>query len=110
HSVNTTISSTTLVYHSVSRNRRLPKKISLRFSGRAKGITPPPDGLDQRPVEAFVQLTAQQVDVHFDDVRRPFPVRFPQVLAEHLPRHELPGMPQQEFQEAEFRRGQIDLV
>ena len=47
------------------------------------------------PWNPAASLPRKTIDVHLDDVRRAFPVRFPQALAQHLAAsHHLAGMAQ----------------
>src|SRR3954453_3529937 len=79
----------TTVFQNVSRNRSVPN----RPSARAERIPPPPDrlGAGRRPV--LPQLVPQPLDVDFQDVGRPLPVRLPQVLAQHPAGDDLAGVP-----------------
>src|SRR5262249_35209086 len=85
--VPSTVSSMTLVFQSVSRNRSVRERVL----SSSKRIAAPSHGLNDRAVEALVELAPQSIDVHFDDVCGAFPIHFPQVLAEHSPRHHLTG-------------------
>src|SRR5258706_14863127 len=99
------VSTTARAFHSIRRKRRV-RVIAL---WRPKNITSSPHGLDQRLIETAIDFTAQAVDVYLDNIRHPFPIGFPQVLAEHLPRHHLSGITHQELQQAELRGGHAQL-
>src|SRR5262245_9130975 len=101
-----TSSSTTTIIHNMIRKRM----VACSFLKRSKSIAPAPNGVDERLFAPLLQLSAQTIDVYFNNVRGPFPVRCPQVLAEHLSRHDLSGMTHQHLQNAEFGRRQIDFV
>src|SRR5690242_2628390 len=94
----------TMVFQNVSRKR----SVRNRCLTGPKRIAPPSYGLDGRSGVVPVQLFANPVDVDLDDVRGAFPVGFPQVLAEHLARHHLPGVAEQQFEDAKFRGRQVD--
>src|SRR4051794_16848543 len=84
----TIMATTTMNSHAMTRNPKVRKK-SL---ARSKRIAATADGVDQRLLRALLKFVAQAVDVHLDDVRRPFPVRLPEAFAQHLPRHDEPGV------------------
>src|SRR5438132_1533070 len=75
--VGSTINRTTPVFQAIRRKRRV-RNTSLR---RSKDIAPSPHGLDRGIDAGPLQLAAQTIDVHLDDVGRAFPVCFPDVLA-----------------------------
>src|ERR1041385_1388833 len=92
-------------YHSANRTRKRCES-SLN---RANGIAAASHGLNERFGHEFVELVAEPIDMHLDDVRRSFPIRFPEVLAKHLAGDDLPGVSHQHLQQAELGRRQIDL-
>src|SRR3954468_18060466 len=104
-SVAVTMSRTTTVFQNIKRKRRVENKPS----SRPKRIAASSYRLDQRVLETFFEFAAQTVDVDFDDVGGAFPVRVPQMLAEHPSRHDLPAVAHEHLQEAELRRREHDL-
>ena len=67
-------------------------------------------GMQQRLVEALVDLAAQPRDVHVDDVGLRVEVVVPHVLEQHGARHHLAGVLHQVFEQAEFARLQRDRL
>src|SRR5690606_23591637 len=106
NSVTTTIRSTAAVFHALRRNRSERKRVL----SCSKRIAAPPDGLDDRAFVALIQFTPQAIDVHFDHVGGPFPVGLPEVFRKHSPGHDVPRVTHQDFQEAEFRRREVDFT
>src|SRR5882724_8959545 len=103
--VTTTMTSTTTVTQRSSWKRRVEN----RSLSRPKRIAASSDCVDQGLLGAALQLAAQPVDVHLDDVGGPFPVGLPEVFAKHLARDDLPGMAHQHLQHAELSWRQLDL-
>src|SRR3954462_7093832 len=88
------MTTTTMNSQAMTRNPKVRKK-SL---ARSKRITATADGVDQRLLDAFLELVAEAVDMHLDDVRRSFPVRLPQALAQHLPRDHQARVPHEHLE------------
>src|SRR5260370_4250363 len=103
--VTTTMTRTTTVTQRSSWKR----SVENRSLSRPKRIAASSDRVDQGLLGAALQLAAQPVDVHLDDVGGPFPVGLPEVFAQHLARDDLPGMAHQHLQNAELGRRQLDL-
>src|SRR6185312_5403648 len=96
----------TMEIQNVRRARSVPNT-TLSF---ADGIAAAPHGLNDRLIEAAIQLAPEAVDVDLDNVRRSFPVRFPQVFAEHFTCDDLAVVAHQEFEQAEFGGGEVDVA
>src|SRR6516225_2060143 len=92
--VGMTMSSTTAVFQAISR-KRSERNIALTCSNR---IAAPPHRLDRRVLEKLLKFVAQPVDVDLNHVGGAFPVGLPKVLAEHAPRHHLPGVAHEQLQ------------
>src|SRR5947209_2253264 len=89
---------TTRVIQAANRNRSV-KKISLR---RPECIATPSNGVDQRLLGAALELATEPINVDFDDVGGPFPVGFPEALAEHLAGNYLSRVTHEQFEDAEL--------
>ena len=62
------------------------------------------DGVDQRVLEALVDLGAQAADMHVDDIGLRVEMIVPDVLQQHGARHHLAGVLHQIFEQAELAR------
>jgi hypothetical protein len=79
----------TSTYHRVSRTRTLLNMVFLQVCGQNVAFTTP--RVNQRRVEAFVNLFAQPPDVHVNDVRERVEVLVPDVLGDLVSAYELAG-------------------
>src|ERR1700730_5821515 len=60
------------------------------------------NGMEQRPLETLVDLGAQPRNMHIDDVRLRIEMIVPDVFQQHGPRHPLPWLPDQIYQQPEL--------
>src|SRR5205085_456371 len=111
----TTSRTASMVRHTTRNTTRVTQAVSRKRSvwtmalSRPKSIPASPDGVNQGLPGPPLQLAAQAIDVHFNDVGGPFPIRFPQAFAEHLARDDLPGVTHEQLEDAELRWGEIDF-
>src|SRR5260370_39694766 len=94
-----TITNTTSVIHKTRRNRSVEQNSLTRCT---ESIAASSHGVDQRLLGAALQLGAEPIDVHLDDVGGAFPVGLPQALAQHFAGDDLAGMAHEHFQDAEL--------
>ncbi len=78
--------------------------------GRADDIAGPPDGVQQGPIEAPVDLGAQPGDVGLHDVGLGVEVEVPDLLQQHGARHDLSGVAHQVFEDLQLLRQQFDAL
>src|SRR3954447_19372121 len=64
--------------------------------------------MDQRRLEASIDLAAQTADMGFDDVRARIEMNVPDVLEEHRACDHLTSVAHQILEQAEFSRLQLD--
>ena len=82
----------------------------MRCSTTVETVTGAPNGVQQRPLEPFVDLRAQAADVHVDDVRLRIEVIVPDALEQHRARHDLTDVTQQELEQLKLARLQDDRL
>src|SRR5579883_35815 len=96
----------TAVFQSVRRTRRVPRStLILPYD-----IPSSPHGLNDRLLEAAIELTAYPRHVNLDHVGRSLPVRLPEMLAQHPPCDNLPGMSHEKLKKAKLGWGQVDFA
>src|SRR5258708_1334025 len=86
------------------------RKVELRSSlvGCTKAISRATDGMDERLLEAAVDLRAQAADMDIDDVGLRIEMKIPDAFEQHCPGLDLAGVAHQKFEEPVFPRLQVD--
>src|ERR1035441_6753151 len=84
-------------YQTVRRNRKLLIIVGLRL--RAQNVAFAAAGVDQAAAEAGVELRAQALDVHVDDIGKRIEVLVPDVLPDLLAAHHAALVEHQELEE-----------
>src|SRR4051794_2368569 len=97
------VTATRIKTTTVVQNIRRKRTVRTASLSRAKRIAASPDGVNDSFLAPLLQLAAQPIDVHFDDVGGPLPVGLPEAFAQHLARDHLAGMTHEQFENAEFR-------
>jgi len=78
--------------------------------GFAKHVARTRYGVDQSIRETLIDLMAQPVNVHVDDVAARFEIIGPRRFEQHRARHHLPGVPNQLLEQEELAALQIDRL
>src|ERR1044071_264386 len=87
------------------RPRRSARKSNMSpFSLRVEAVADAANRVQQRPVEAAVDLRAQAAHVHVDHVRLRIEVIVPYTLEQHRASDHLAGVTQQELEQLELAR------
>ncbi len=63
--------------------------------------------MNQHRVKALVHRLTQATHVHINDIGLRIEMQIPHLLQQHLARHHLVGMPQQEYQQFKLARSQL---
>src|SRR6186713_3334359 len=92
------------------RSPALPTKASSpRPDTVANHVSGAANGVDERTVEALVDLRSQPRDMHVNNVGLRVEVIVPNMLEQHGAGHHLAGVLHQEFEQAELARLKHDL-
>src|SRR5260370_37000312 len=86
------------------------RKGELRSSlvGCTKAISRATDGMDERLLEAAVDLRAQAADMDIDDVGLRIEMKIPDAFEQHCPGLDLAGVAHQKFEQPGLPRFQVD--
>src|SRR5713226_6113618 len=83
---------------------------ALACDSRSQSVTGAANCLDQTRPAAQLELVAQVLDAHVDQVRIAEVIEAPDILQDLLAREHLAWMPQEELEQLVFARGQLQQI